>query len=159
MSLVLVQKSGRPPTGALQHVPVGSTHRIWSAVFAGGRAFCADHITASRGLNAQHNRTACRHGAAVPIAAKGEASMHVLLVKPSGPDCRSQDVDGPSGLGLKEDSAGGFEAASARQASEMLADASIVPAFIRLCGATFGHGCAMGLQARSLSILNQQPSA
>ncbi|CAE7826592.1 lgrD [Symbiodinium sp. CCMP2592] len=32
------------------------------------------------------------------------------------------------------------------QASEMLADASIVPAFIRLCGATFGHGCAMGLQ-------------
>ena len=33
------------------------------------------------------------------------------------------------------------------QASEMLADASIVPAFIRLCGATFGHGCAMGLQA------------
>ena len=34
-----------------------------------------------------------------------------------------------------------------REASEMLADASIVPAFIRLCGATFGHGCAMGLQA------------
>lgn len=33
------------------------------------------------------------------------------------------------------------------QASEMLADASIVPAFIRMCGATFGHGCAMGLQA------------
>jgi len=32
------------------------------------------------------------------------------------------------------------------QASEMLADASVVPAFIRLCGATFGHGCAMGLQ-------------
>jgi len=32
------------------------------------------------------------------------------------------------------------------QASEMLADASIVPAFIRMCGATFGHGCAMGLQ-------------
>ena len=29
----------------------------------------------------------------------------------------------------------------------MLADASVVPAFIRLCGATFGHGCAMGLQA------------
>ena len=29
----------------------------------------------------------------------------------------------------------------------MLADASLVPAFIRLCGATFGHGCAMGLQA------------
>ena len=28
------------------------------------------------------------------------------------------------------------------QASEMLADA----AFIRMCGATFGHGCAMGLQ-------------
>ena len=36
------------------------------------------------------------------------------------------------------------------QASEMLADASIVPAFIRMCGATFGHGCAMGLQAASL---------
>ena len=34
------------------------------------------------------------------------------------------------------------------QASEMLADASIVPAFIRMCGATFGHGCAMGLQAK-----------
>ena len=34
------------------------------------------------------------------------------------------------------------------QASEMLADASIVPAFIRMCGATFGHGCAMGLQAQ-----------
>lgn len=32
------------------------------------------------------------------------------------------------------------------QGSEMLADASIVPAFIRMCGATFGHGCAMGLQ-------------
>ena len=113
MSLVLAQKSGRPATEALQHVPVGSAHRIWSAVFAGGRAFCADRITASRGLNAQHNRTACRHSAAVPIAAKGEASMHILLVKPSGPDCGSQDVDGPSGLGLKEDSAGGFEATSA----------------------------------------------
>ena len=36
------------------------------------------------------------------------------------------------------------------QASEMLADASIVPAFIRMCGATFGHGCAMGLQVRDL---------
>ena len=36
------------------------------------------------------------------------------------------------------------------QASEMLADASIVPAFIRMCGATFGHGCAMGLQVRAL---------
>lgn len=34
------------------------------------------------------------------------------------------------------------------QGSEMLADASIVPAFIRMCGATFGHGCAMGLQAQ-----------
>ena len=33
----------------------------------------------------------------------------------------------------------------------MLADASVVPAFIRLCGATFGHGCAMGLQAGSVS--------
>ncbi|CAJ1449162.1 unnamed protein product [Effrenium voratum] len=32
------------------------------------------------------------------------------------------------------------------QASEMLADASIVPWFIRMCGASFGHGCAMGLQ-------------
>ena len=37
------------------------------------------------------------------------------------------------------------------QASEMLADASVVPAFIRLCSATFGHGCAMGLQAGSVS--------
>ena len=36
------------------------------------------------------------------------------------------------------------------QASEMLADASIVPAFIRMCGATFGHGCAMGLQAGTI---------
>ncbi|CAJ1381427.1 unnamed protein product [Effrenium voratum] len=32
------------------------------------------------------------------------------------------------------------------QASEMLADASIVPWFIRMCGACFGHGCATGLQ-------------
>ena len=63
--------------------------------------FCAEHITASRGLDAEHSRTACRHSAAVPIAAKGEATMHVLLVKPSGPDCGSQDVDGPSGLGLR----------------------------------------------------------
>ena len=29
----------------------------------------------------------------------------------------------------------------------MLADASIVPAFIRLCGAKMGPGCVMGLQA------------
>jgi len=32
------------------------------------------------------------------------------------------------------------------KSAEMLADASIVPAFVRLCGATVGHGCAMGLQ-------------
>ena len=42
------------------------------------------------------------------------------------------------------------------QASEMLADASIVPAFIRMCGATFGHGCAMGLQAASCRRSTQQ---
>ena len=34
------------------------------------------------------------------------------------------------------------------EAAEMLADASIVPAFIRLCGAKMGPGCVMGLQAR-----------
>ena len=33
------------------------------------------------------------------------------------------------------------------EAAEMLADASIVPAFIRLCGAKMGPGCVMGLQA------------
>ena len=32
------------------------------------------------------------------------------------------------------------------QASEMLADASSMPWFIRMCGASFGHGCATGLQ-------------
>merc|ERR1711988_1627740 len=32
------------------------------------------------------------------------------------------------------------------QSVEMLADASIVPWFTRMCGAKIGHGCAMGLQ-------------
>eukprot|EP00439_Symbiodinium_sp_Y106_P082882 s1547_g22.t1 len=37
-----------------------------------------------------------------------------------------------------------------KQASEMMHDASIVPAFTRLCGATVGHGCAMSRQALML---------
>ncbi|CAE7334167.1 lgrC, partial [Symbiodinium sp. CCMP2456] len=37
-----------------------------------------------------------------------------------------------------------------KQASEMMHDASIVPAFTRLCGATVGHGCAMSRQALTL---------
>ncbi|CAJ1402177.1 unnamed protein product, partial [Effrenium voratum] len=40
----------------------------------------------------------------------------------------------------------GLKMSMVLQASEMLADASIVPWFIRMCGASFGHGCAMGLQ-------------
>lgn len=40
----------------------------------------------------------------------------------------------------------GLKMSMVLQAAEMLADASIVPAFIRLCGAKMGPGCVMGLQ-------------